>query len=168
MCAPALAVVSIITTMAAAAMQAKAQYDQGQFQEGMAKNNATLANRAATDASVRGAYAAGVNNMKASQTIGQGVAEAGAAGVDVSIGAPVETAATTRMMSSLDSEMLRYNAEAEASGFRQKASDYGAEGRFAAYKGGQGAFASVLGGASGAYSGYTSGVSAGLFPKFGA
>lgn len=158
----------IAMSLIGTALSAKAQMDSADFQSQVARNNALLASRGAVDADVRGSMAAGRKQMQGSQTIGQAVAQAGASGVDVSSGSVSDVIGTTRMMARMDAETLRYNADIESLGWRQKASNFLAEGRLAQMKGEYGAATTVLGGLSQAAGMYYMGMNDGLLPKLGA
>jgi hypothetical protein len=167
MCEPVSGTMIAMSLIGAAA-SAKGQIDAANFQAQVARNNALLASRGAVDADVRGSMAAGRKVMQGSQTIGQAVAQAGASGVDVASGSVGDVIGTTRMMARMDAETLRYNADIEAMGWKQRESNFLAEGRLASMKGAYGAATSILGGASQAAGMYYTGMNDGLLPKLGA
>lgn len=117
--------ISIIVGMLGMATQtagnlytARARRNEALFQEQEAKDNAELARQAQTDAIQRGQQQEGYARMKAGGEIAAARAQAGASGVDGTVGSPVDAMADLRMMSEMDALTLRNNAAREAWGYQ--------------------------------------------------
>lgn len=149
MCEPAtLTIIAVGAAVAAAGVSAYGQYQQGEFQKSVAKENAKIAEDEAALAQQRGAIAAGVQRMKASQEIGQARAAAGENGIELTSGTTLDAIADARMLSELDAQTIKNNAAREAWGYKVGAVNAIAQGQAGQLAGRYGAGATLIGAAA--------------------
>jgi hypothetical protein len=153
MCEPAtLSAIGMGLGLGSTALNLKANADQTRYQQKVAKANTDLANASAAQAIQRGNDAASVRQMEASQQIGQERVQAGAGGVDGSVGTAANVQAATRAVAAIDSKTLQANAALEAWGYKVDAARATAEGKVAELSGKYKAAGTLLGGAGDALS----------------
>lgn len=109
--------------------QANAQKAQAKYQQGVAQNNAILAERAAVDAEERGQAEAEEVRRRARVVAGQQRAGFGAAGVSLAEGTPTDVLSDTRLFGELDAQTAISNAEREALGYRTQGMNFEADAR---------------------------------------
>lgn len=95
--------------------------DEAAQAQKQARENAKLADRAASDAIARGTHEAGLARMAGTQTIGAQKVAYVASGFDPSVGTPANVAAQTRAISEMDALTAENNAAREAWGFKTQA-----------------------------------------------
>lgn len=138
------------TTIAMAAMaiggalSAKAQYNQGQVQAGLMRNNATMAEYAAQDAMRRGDEEAAKVRRQGDQIKGAQRAKMAAAGLDLEAGTAGELQDQVDFFSQMDQNTARSNAKRDAWALREQAKGYGVQGAAAEQQGTLGAFSTIL------------------------
>jgi hypothetical protein len=123
--------------------QASGQKAQMAAQAKIAKNNQTVANWQAQDALKRGADAELQNRRKYAQLAGTQRADFASRGVDLNEGSPLAELDDTYVFQSADSNTIKENSAREAWGFRNQASNYGAD--VAMYDAGAGSISPLLG-----------------------
>jgi hypothetical protein len=116
----------------------------------LAKYNAKVATMQADDAIVRGKEAEYRQRQSVRGMIGAQRAAFAGQGVDVNDGSALEVQMDTAKMGALDAVTIRNNAAREAFGYQAQASGFKMQGQAAASEGVQGAFGTILGGASNA------------------
>jgi hypothetical protein len=147
MCEPISATMAILSAAGTAANIA-GQLNAGADAKAAGDANAHEAELAAQDAARRGRLDAGMARQEGERVAGQQKAAFGASGVDPSVGSPLSLMADTRVMSELDAQNIRFNAEQEAATYRRQGRNFqraGERARTASQYGAAGAF---LGGAS--------------------
>lgn len=125
MCEPTTIMLALSVASAAAA--AKGQYDQNKFQSGVAKNNATMAERQARDAERRGEEEAQRINRQTSQLKGSQRASLAARGLDLGAGTPGDLIDQTDFFGATDAAMARTNGRTEAWMRRGQGANFSAE-----------------------------------------
>lgn len=94
---------------------------QSRFEQQQARENATLADRAAADALQRGGLEAGKVRVQGGQLAAQQQAAYAASGVDPTVGTAANVSADSRAMAELDARTAENNAAREAWGFQVQA-----------------------------------------------
>jgi hypothetical protein len=107
--------------------QAAGQKAQANAQAKIASNNQKSAEAQAQDALDRGAEEALQNRRKYSQLAGTQRADFASRGVDLNEGSPLAQLDDTYMFENVDSNIIKQNSQREAFGFRNQASNYGAD-----------------------------------------
>jgi hypothetical protein len=143
MCDPATALV-----VASTAVTAYGQYEQGEYQSKVARNNAIIQDRLAKDAVKRGEVSEQRHRLKVAQMKGKQRAKLAASGVDLSSGSASQILTDTAEFGELDALTIRSNAEREAFGYQVKGSNYLAESELARSEGRYGAASTILSGGS--------------------
>jgi hypothetical protein len=134
MCEPTtLAVAAIAATAASTYVSIQGQQQAGHaakaqadYQAGVARNNAILAQRAATDARQRGDVAADQSAQRTQALIGKQRAILAQNGVDVNSGSALDITTDTAGAGKLDELTLRSNAERAALGYEAQGSNFNA------------------------------------------
>jgi hypothetical protein len=143
----ALGVAGTATNAAGSILQSGARRREAQTQAFVDTENAAFATQAAADAKARGELDSGYRQMQASAEIGSMRAEAGASGVDGSVGSASDAMAQTRRLAALDSLILRNNASREAWGYEVQAHNYLRSAESARKRGEADLMGTLLGGA---------------------
>jgi hypothetical protein len=120
----ALAVASVAASTAGAYTQSKAQKQQAKYQAAVARNNAIVAERAATDARERGEKEELNFRKQLSQLKGKQRAAFSGSGVVVDEDSPLDVLAETAELGEIDALTIRNNAEREAYGFENQARNF--------------------------------------------
>ena len=125
----AIAISAIGTGVAAygAYQQGQAAEDQAKYQEQVAKNNAIIAERQATDARERGHLSEAQQRLRTRMAIGSARASAASRGVLVDEGSALAQQGDIAAVGELDALTIRNNAEREALGFESQASTFTGE-----------------------------------------
>lgn len=156
MCNP---VFSVVATVAAGAMQAYGQYQQGQaaqkaaqYNAAVSEQNAKIAEQYARAAEDRGAEEARRKRIDTDRIISRQQAVLAAKGIDISSGTPLDIIGDTALYGELDAQTIEYNAALEAyqqrsqaSNLRQQATLQRFEGDNAAQAGKIGAVGTLIG-----------------------
>jgi hypothetical protein len=124
----------------------------GQYTAAVANQNASLAEKAAADAEARGRIEESRARARTNAAIGQAKAGAGASGVLVDTGSPLDALADMAYIGEQDALTIRRNAAMEAWGLRAQAGNMKAEGllqKKAANYGAGATFLSGLGASAG-------------------
>ena len=132
MCAPlvpALMVASTLVSARGAYVQSKADQGQANYQAGVARNNATMADYAAKDAIERGGEAANRSNQQYRQLRGKQVVAMAANGIDIGEGSALSILEDTDMLASIDATTIRNNAARQAWGYRVEGQNYGSSAK---------------------------------------
>ena len=143
--------------------QANAQAAASRYNAQIAEMNATLADRRARDAILRGQEEEQRKRAEIAQLQGRQRAAMGANNVDLGFGSPLDTLVDTAVMGELDALTIRRNAAREAYDFNVQGVNQRAQAGLdrmnasAARSGGMiGAVGTVLGGGARAYGNYRS------------
>lgn len=149
MCEPisatTMAYIAIGTSVAAGAVSAYGQYQQGKTQAEVARNNAQIAEYQAQDAKRRGDVQAQEIRRRASLLAGTQRATMAARGLDLSSGTPADILAQTDFFSQIDQNTARDNAAKEAWAKRAQKGSFLGEASAASAAGNMGAFSTLLG-----------------------
>lgn len=129
------------------------QYQQGQYQEKVAKNNAIIQQRMADDALSRGQRAENEHRLKVAMLKDKQRTAIAAGGREIS-GSAFDVLEDTEAMGELDALTIRQNASNEAWGNLVNASNYRAQGKLDRMAGTSGAATTILSGAGSAYRQY--------------
>lgn len=118
MCEPmTIMAISAVAAAAGAGMSAQSQRNQYKFQEGMARNNATVAEYARLDAMQRGGEAANKASREAQRLRGSQVVRMAANGLDINSGTPAAMLDDTDYFGQQDAQTIRNNAARQAWGY---------------------------------------------------
>lgn len=128
MCGPVAVGVAVL---AASAMQAYSQHQQGKYQSAVAEQNADIAENQAQDAVNRGNIAADQRRREMRQRAGSANAAMGAAGTDLSSGSALDVFSDNAMFGELDALTTVNNAQREAYGYQVQGMNAVAQGRAA-------------------------------------
>ncbi|HAK9055128.1 TPA: hypothetical protein H2869_003111 [Salmonella enterica] len=131
-------------SLAASGMQAYQQYQTGQYQADVAKQNADLAEAQAADAVNRGNAEAAKQRRQTQQMKGQQAAAMGAAGGDLSSGSALDIFGDTAQFGTLDALTTVNNGMREAYGYQVQADNARAQADAAKSQGNFGSFATLL------------------------
>lgn len=145
MCTPLL-IGGIAMAGAGAAMQAHAAGQRAAATKAALYRDADVAERQAADAVSRGVVPGVRAAIRGGKVIGTQEAHYAASGVAVGTGSAGDVTAETRIVSSLDEEIIRNNAAREAYGYRTEAQHYRQQGENAEAEGKNAILASVIGG----------------------
>ena len=129
-----LAAVAIAATVAGTAVSAYGQYQAGQAQAAqanyaaaVARNNATLAQRAADDAQTRGQAAASQESLANAQLVGRQRAALAGAGQTVDMGSALDLTTDTKASGKLNELTILNNADREALGYEAQGMNFNAQ-----------------------------------------
>jgi hypothetical protein len=122
-----VAVIGLATSLTAAQQQAKAQKAQARYRAAVARNNATLAERAAADALARGKIAERRRAIQTRQATGRQRTLLAGAGQLVDEGSALDVTLDTAAIGAQDALTIRSNAQREALGFQQRGVNFQAD-----------------------------------------
>lgn len=142
---------AVYSSLAATAVTAYGQYQQGQTQKDIANYNARGAEMQAEDALQRGQVAVDAQRAKVRQILGSQRAIMGASGAEVGSGTLGKVLDQTATLGELDARQIEVNAAREAWGLKTQATGARLGGEMAATGGLYGAGGSLLTGGSQAY-----------------
>lgn len=125
MCGPVAVGVAMV---AASAMQAYSQHQQGKYQQAVANQNADIAETQAQDAVNRGNIAADQKRRQMRQQAGTQAATFGATGADMSSGTALDVFGDTAQFGTLDALTTVNNAQREAYGYQVQGMNARAQG----------------------------------------
>ncbi len=151
----ALPVAALLVSMAGAATSGVAAYQQGQSSKAAAEANANAQRQTAISVENTGADNAAQQEMKARKVASAQTAAAAAGGVVTTSGTPAQLQSETATFGELDALRITNNAQRSAWGYQTQAGIDTFQGNAAATGSTLGAGASLLGGASNAYFGYS-------------
>jgi hypothetical protein len=165
MCVPvaALAVGSIIASVAGSAMQGYSQYQYANYQAQVARNNQVIANQNASLALQQGQRAEETQRLRTGQLMGNIEAQQGASGVVGTSGSSLNVRSSAAETGELDAETIRYNANLSARNFMYQGQMAGAQAGLYSSMGEWGVANSLLGGASSVSSKWLSYQQSGIF-----
>lgn len=123
MCTPILIGVMAVSAIASA----KAAHDQSAVAQGVANNNAAIADNAATSAAARGEAQAQAIGRQTRQATGAQRAAFSARGVDIADGTPADIIDQTDFFGQTDAVTARNNGAQEAWGYRAQGSNFRAQ-----------------------------------------
>ncbi len=146
MCDPVTALV-----VGSTLLSAKGAIDQGNYQAGVASNNAKLQQYAAADATARGAIEEQQQRTRTRQLMGAQRAALAANGVDASTGTASNLLQDSAASGEFDALTIRANAAKAAWGYNTQAAAFKAEARNARSAGKNAAFTTLLTGGAQAY-----------------
>lgn len=132
-------------TAAATATSAYSQYQQGQYQSKVAKNNAIIQQRMAAYALSRGERAENEHRLRVAIMADRQKAELAAGGREIS-GSAYDVLQDTAAMGELDALTIRQNAANEAWGYEVQGMNYLAQGKMDKRAGITGAAGTILSG----------------------
>lgn len=135
---------ALTASMAGGLMSAYGQLQQGEYQAGIAKNNAIVQQQQAKDALQRGEQAELHQRIRSAQAVGRQRAQMGAAGVGLSSGSPSQVLQDTAKLGELDALTVRNNAQREAYGHNVEEMNFKSDAKFARMKGRYGAASTLL------------------------
>lgn len=141
-----LTVISMAATAASSIVSGVGQYQSGQYQAAVARNNAIIAEQNAQFALQKGQVEAENQNYKTRAIIGQQKANEAAAGIDVNSGSALEVRSSTAELGHLDALTILNNAAAQAAGYRAQKMNFEAESALDKSKAGYGLASSLIGG----------------------
>ncbi|PRZ51227.1 hypothetical protein BX589_12068 [Paraburkholderia fungorum] len=158
----AIGIASLAMTAASAAMsaegaqqQAKATASADQYQAQVAKNNQTIANQYAAQATADGENKVAIKQQQTAQMIGGERAAMAANGVDLNSGSALRIQGDTAKLGDVDALTIRNNAARAAYGYQLQGLSYGQQATLdessaanAVSAGNLNSFASIVGGAS--------------------
>lgn len=127
MCEPVTIGLMVASTLASARgayVQSKAAQGQANYQAGVARNNATMAEYAAKDAIERGGEAANRSNQQYRQLRGKQVVTMAANGIDIGEGSAQSILDDTDTLASIDATTIRNNAARQAWGYQVEGQNY--------------------------------------------
>jgi len=142
-----IATVGLISSVASTAFGAFSAIQSGNYQAGIARNNAIIAQQRADAARLQGVLEAQNQDYKTRAALGAITAQQGASGIDISGRSAEDVRAGTAMLGRYDALMRRSNAENEAYGFEIKKADYLADAEAKRSAGMMNAIGSIIGGA---------------------
>lgn len=146
MCEPTtIAYVALAASVVAGGVSAYSSYQQGAIAQGVAKNNARMAEYAAQDAKRRGDLEAADVRRRTAQLQGKQRSIMAARGLDLTVGTPADILEQTSFFGETDESMARYNAQRDAWAYRAQRQNILTEGKAAASKGRMEAFSTLLG-----------------------
>jgi len=157
MCYPAVAYVAIA---AAAAISAKAKYDQGQYAKGVSKYNARVDQNAATEVRNKGRIVENEERQKALDLRSRQRAVLASRGAQVDTGTALKIQEDTGLIGDINAMRVRQNTELQAGALETQAALTLSEGK-AAYKQGVAGAASDIIGAIGSIAGAKGGKTVG-------
>lgn len=105
-------------------LKGMAAYQSGQFNAGVSRQNARLADASATDAILRGQFAAVSSRLQAGRLAGQQKTALASSGVQVNSGSALDLLNDTSMMSDFDAKMVANRAAREAWGYKTQADQF--------------------------------------------
>jgi hypothetical protein len=114
--------------------QYQAQADEARYRAQVAENNRIVAEQNARYAVQAGRTNAFAQDLQTRAALGTATAAQGASGLDVGQGSPVEVRSSIQQLGRLKTLEEIQKADLEAYGYRQKASDFGAEAGLQQYK----------------------------------
>jgi hypothetical protein len=135
--------------------QADATSAEANYRAQVAANNKIIAEQNARYAVQAGRTNAQAQDFQTRAALGQATAAQGASGIDVASGSPVDVRSSIQQLGRLKTLEEIQKADLEAYGYKQKASDFGAESGLQTYKAqsaqaakGPALFNTILGGAT--------------------
>jgi hypothetical protein len=143
---------SLGLTAAGTAVAVQGQRRAGQYEQAVAKQNASLAEKAAVDAEARGRIEESQHRARVNAAIGTAKAQTGASGVVTESGSALDALADIAYVGESDALTIKRNAAMEAWGLRTQGVNALAQGRLSKTAANYGAAASFLQGA-GAFGG---------------
>ena len=123
----AITIAATVMSAVQAQQQASNQAKQQKFQAQVAANNQILANRAASEAIVRGEIAASRQRQASADLLGRQRAALAGSGVLVGQDSALKLVADTGALGELDALTIKDNAAREALNFRIQGQNFGAE-----------------------------------------
>ncbi|ELI0535538.1 hypothetical protein Q8U12_003691 [Salmonella enterica] len=144
-------------TLAAGALSAYNQYQQGKYSSAVAEQNAEVATAQAQDSINRGNAQADEVRRRNRQAAGTQAATMGATGADLSTGGALDIFGDTAQFGALDALTTVNNAQREAYGYQVQAENYKAQASSARKQGNMGAFTTLLTAPLQAYGAYQMG-----------
>lgn len=117
------AVISAVGTYASVS----AQQDQAAFQAGIARNNQIIAERKSKDAEKRGEEEASLHKQKVAQLKARQTTTMAGQGFDIGFGSNVDLLADTEELGAYDVEVIKNNANREATDLKNQANTHGAQ-----------------------------------------
>lgn len=142
MCNPAVPYMIMAVSTAVRGVSA---YQQGKFQEDVADYNAAQTRNEATQTRNKGVEAENRQRRATAELIAKQKAQAGASGVDVNSGSPLQLREDSELLGEADALRIRSNFENQATAMDDQADIIESEGKNAAKKGRNALFSSVLG-----------------------
>jgi len=133
------------------------QNQQGRYAQSVSNTNASLAERNARDAILRGGEAAHERHAQTRKMVGSGRAAAAAQGIDPDSGSALDLTSEARTIGELDEITLMNNAARESWGYKVEAAGHRESGRQAAQAGRTGAISTLLTGGAQAWGSYAEG-----------
>lgn len=133
MCEPTT--IALVAMTASTAMKMKADSDQASYTASVARNNATMADYAATDAQRRGELEAQRVQRQTSSLVGTQRAGYAAKGLDITEGTPGDVIDQTNFFGKADAETARYNGKLDAWGKQVQGQNFRSQASAAEYNG---------------------------------
>ena len=139
-----MGITAAVSTFAGGGAQAFGQYRAGQYQRGIAYQNASIADAQARDATRRGGLMVQRVNARTAQTIGAQRASFGAQGIAMDSGSALDLQTDAAKFGALDALTVLDNARAESWALQTQANNLRYQGDVAATTGRQQAYATLL------------------------
>jgi hypothetical protein len=123
-------------------------YNSGQYNAQVARNNKVIAEQNAQLAIQKGNAAIGIARQRTAQTIGAERAGQGASGFDVNSGTSARVQSDTARIGAMDAQTIADNAARSAWGFQTQGANFQAQSSLDAATGTNQAISSLIGGGS--------------------
>ena len=143
MCEPTTAM--MVMTTVSGAMSAKAQYDQGQYQKGVAEYNAAVDRNKAVEVKNKANTQESAERQKAQQLLSKQRAIAASRGATVDFGTVLDITEDTEMIGEINARRVREGGEAQVTALEGQATLGLSAGNNAASQGSMGAIGTLLG-----------------------
>ena len=121
---PAIAVASIVSSIAAAGMSAYSSMQSAAYNAQVARNNQSIANTNAAMALQQGTSAEENQRLKTGSMIGAIQSQEAASGVETNKGSALDVRSSAAETGELDAENIRYNANVQAWNLKNQANQF--------------------------------------------
>jgi len=134
------------TTLASTAFQARAQYQEGKYAQGVAEYNARVQENEATQLRNIAVEEENLQRQKTAELLSTQRAQIGASGVELGTGSAAQLQEATTTLGEADALRIRSNYESQIQAKETQAGLTRAQGEFAAQAGEMSAFGTILSG----------------------
>jgi hypothetical protein len=148
MCSPTAVIA--VTTLVSTAMTATAQKRQGEFQKGVSRYNARVAENQAQDVRRAGVEEENIQRRRTAELLSKQRAQLGAAGVELGTGSALQLQEDTVTLGEADALRIRSNVEGQVGALQTGAALTRQTGEFAEQAGRAQAAGTILGGTAAA------------------
>jgi len=144
MCEPVSIMAAV--TIASAAFAAKSQIDQGNYQKGVSRYNARVAENQAQEVRRAGTEAENIQRRKTATLLAKQRAQLGTAGVELGSGSALQLQEDTQLLGEIDALRIRSNVDSQVDSLQTGAELTRSQGNAAASMGRTAAVGSLLSG----------------------